>query len=450
MKWAVFLIGVMGVLPLIHILRRRPLEQAWVWILLGFFPFLLSAVPNLNLSAISWPIWPGHVKGLQITALDLYAFAIYVALPRRPGKTPFRFAMGFYFFAVVVSIFSAQVPVAAVFYAWQLARMYLVYAVVIKSGADERIIWWIMKGLAAGLLLEACDAMWERFGQGIIQASGSLGHQNLLGLMSHLIVLPFFALLLAGQRSWISTATPIVGAVIWVLTASRATLGLGAIGLVALFLVSAVRKWTSRKARVLIAGLAVLVVFVPLAISSLEARFAANPLDDSGIDERVVLNDAAALMLTDHPFGVGANNFTVVANTDRYYDRVPLSWMSRIAIVHNLYWLTAAEMGYLGIIALLVLLGQLIFVAFRCGWRYRSDQRGDLLLGFGMAIFIVCVHSWYEWIFVTLQVQYLFALVVGLVGGLATQLGYWRQPYRRNVKATDSNLRKAPVGEPVS
>jgi O-antigen ligase len=418
--------------------------------LLGFFPFLLSAVPNLNLSAISWPIWPGHVKGLQITALDLYAFAIYVALPHRPGKTPFRFAMGFYFFAVVVSIFSAQVPVAAVFYAWQLARMYLVYAVVIKSGADERIIWWIMKGLAAGLLLEACDAMWERFGQGIIQASGSLGHQNLLGLMSHLIVLPFFALLLAGRRSWISTATPIVGAVIWVLTASRATLGLGAIGLVALFLVSAARKWTSRKARVLIAGLAVLAVFVPLAISSLEARFAANPLDDGGVDERVVLNDAAALMLTDHPFGVGANNFTVVANTDRYYDRVPLSWMSRIAIVHNLYWLTAAEMGYLGIIALLVLLGQLIFVAFRCGWRHRGDQRGDLLLGLGMAIFIVCVHSWYEWIFVSLQVQYLFALVAGLVGGLAIQLGYWRQPYRRNVEATTSNLRKAPVGEPVS
>jgi O-antigen ligase len=449
MKWAVFLIGVMGVLPLIHVLRRKPLEQAWVWMLLGFFPFLLSAVPNLNLSAISWPIWPGHVKGLQITALDLYAFALYVALPRRPGKTPFRFAMGFSCFAVVVSIFSAQVPAAAVFYAWQLARMYLVYAVVIKSGADERIVWWIMKGLAAGLWLEACDAMWERFGQGIIQASGSLGHQNLLGLMSHLIVLPFFALLLAGQRSWITTATPIVGGIIWVLTASRATLGLGAIGLVALFMVSAMRKWTSRKARVLMAGVVVLAVFVPLALSSLDARFAANPLSD-GIDERVVLNDAAELMLLDHPFGVGANNFTVVANTDGYYDRVPLSWMSRIAIVHNLYWLTAAEMGYLGIVALLVLLGHLLLVAFRCGWAHRTDQRGDLLLGFGMALLIVCIHSWYEWIFVTLQVQYLFALVAGLVGALATQLGYWRAPYRRGVETTRSNLGKAPVGEPVS
>src|SRR5258707_577087 len=199
----------MGMLPLIHILRRKPLEQAWVWMLLGFFPFLLSAVSNLNLSAISWPIWPGHVKGLQITALDLYAIAIYVALPRRPEKVPFRLAMGLYFFSVVVSIFVAQVPVAAVFYAWQLARMYLDYACIIKSGANERIVWWIMKGLAGGLFLETCMALWERFGQGVIQASGSLGHQNLLGLMSHLIVLPFFALLLAGPRGWFTTMTPL-------------------------------------------------------------------------------------------------------------------------------------------------------------------------------------------------------------------------------------------------
>ncbi len=336
-------------------------------------------------------------------------------------------------------------PAAAVFYVWQLARMYLVYAVIIKSGTNERIVGWVTKGLAAGLCLEAGMAIWERFGEGVIQASGSLGHQNLLGLMSHLIVLPFFALLLAGQRGWFTIVTPLAGAMIWVLTASRATLGLGGLGLVLVFVVSAWRKWTARKARVLLVGIALLAGLVPLAVASLETRFAANPLSDD-YDERVILNDAAALILSDHPMGIGANNFTVVANTDGYYDKVPLSWMSRIAIVHNLYWMTAAETGYFGIIALLVFLGQLLIVAFRCGWRHRADRRGDLLLGLGMGILIVCIHSWFEWIFVTLQVQYLFALILGLVGGLATQLGYWRQPYHQ---ATKTNLSKMPVGEPV-
>jgi len=448
MKWAIFAIGVMGMLPLIHVLRRKALQEAWVWMLFGFFPFLMTAVPNLNLSAISWPVWPGHVKGLQITAFDLYAIALYIALPKRSEKPPFRFAMALYFFTVVLSAFFAPVPWASVFYAWQLLRAYLIYAVIIKSGTDERIVWWIMKGLGAGLWLEACMAIWERFGQGVIQAGGSLGHQNLLGVMSHMIVLPFFALALAGKRGWFASLTPLVGGIVWVLTASRATLGLGAMGLLAVFAASALRKWTGRKARMLLVGLAALGIFVPMAISSLEARFAANPLSEDGIDERAVLVEAAGLMLSDHPMGVGANNFTVVANTEGYYDRVPLSWMSRIAIVHNLYWMTAAETGYFGIFALAVLLIQLLVVALRCGWRHRRDQRGDLLLGFGIALLVVYVHSWFEWIFVILQVQYLFAIVVGMVGGLAMQLGYWRQPHARE-HTNKAGLDKPPLGQPV-
>ena len=153
-------------------------------------------------------------------------------------------------------------------------------------------------------------------------------------------------------------------------------------------------------------------------------------------------------MLSDHPMGVGANNFTTVANTQGYYDQVPLSWMSRIAIVHNLYWMTAAETGYFGIFALAVLLIQLLVVALRCGWRHRTDQRGDLLLGFGIALLVVYVHSWFEWIFVILQVQYLFAIVVGMVGGLAMQLGYRRQPYAR-VHTNKAGLDQAQLGQPV-
>jgi len=48
-----------------------------------------------------------------------------------------------------------------------------------------------------------------------------------------------------------------------------------------------------------------------------------------------------------------------------------------------------------------------------------------------------------------LQVQYLFAIVVGLVGGLAMQLGYWRQPYVRGLHKNKAGLDKAPLGQPV-
>jgi hypothetical protein len=32
-----------------------------------------------------------------------------------------------------------------------------------------------------------------------------------------------------------------------------------------------------------------------------------------------------------------------------------------------------------------------------------------------------------EWVFVSFDVQYTFAIAVGLVAGLAAELGYWRR-----------------------
>ena len=262
-----------------------------------------------------------------------------------------------------------------------------------------------------------------------------------LGVMSHFVVFPFFALLLAGQRGWLSTITPLGGAIVWILTASRATIGLGGIGLALMFAISALRKWTAQKARVLLFGAMALAVLVPAAMSSLNTRFADGvPLDDV-YDERLVLKNVAANILADNPMGIGANNFTVVANTREYYNQAGLSWMSANAIVHNIYWLAAAETGYVGFAALALLLLHPLFVAFRCGWQHRNDPRGDLLLGCGMALFIVYVHSYYEWALFSYSIQYVFAMELGLVGGLAMRLGYWRAavPRRVRVKAGAQN-----------
>ena len=46
------------------------------------------------------------------------------------------------------------------------------------------------------------------------------------------------------------------------------------------------------------------------------------------------------------------------------------------ANVHNIYYLVAAETGYIGLIAFVWLLLQPLIVAFRCGWRNPRDQEG--------------------------------------------------------------------------
>jgi O-antigen ligase len=418
-----------AIVPLAGWLRRNPRETPKIWMLMGFLPFGLGEF-HLYMAAISWPQWPGYVKGLEISVLDVLALAMYLSLPRLGSMIPFRLSMALYFLAVVLAVFQTPVPIGALFYAWQLARVFLVYAVVAKACADERVAPALLTGMTIGLCFEACFAIWERFGLGILQAGGTLGHQNFLGLMSHFVTFPWLALLLAGERGWRPIAGPLAGLVIAALTVSRGTVGLMGAGYVGIFALSVLRRWTPRKAIILAVGVASVCVLAPVILSSFDQRF--NEAEgaagyESKYDERGAFENAAEKMISDHPMGVGSNYYVVAANTGGYNTRAAVTWAagSETANVHNVYFLVAAETGYIGLITFVLMLLRPLVVAFRCGWRNRRDRRGDLLLGLGMSLFIVYIHSYFEWIFITFQAQYMFALDAGLVAGLATQLGYW-------------------------
>jgi O-antigen ligase len=443
-KWVLFAIALAGLLPVTGWLRRNPHQRPKIWMLMGCLPFLLTALPRLEIALIGWPTWPGMARGIEISALDVLTLAIYLSLPHARHPLPFRISMGFYLAVVLLSAIQAAVPFAALFYAWQLARVFLVYAVVTRACADERVAPSLLKGMAIGLCFEAGVVIWERVGLGVIQTAGTFGHQNLLGMVSHFAIYPFFALLLAGERGWWPAIVPLAGGIIAALTASRATVGLVGLGLAVVFVLSAARRWTAQKARVALFGAAAIAVLAPLALASLDKRFAADPPSD--YDERAALVSASAMMLADRPMGIGANNFAVVNNTQHYAERAEIAWTSRSAIVHNIYWLTLAEMGYLGLVALVLLLLRPLIVALRCGWRNRGDQRGDLMIGFATTLLIIYVHSYFEWILFTVQIQYMFAMTGGMIAGLAQEMGYWRRAKVRGIELSTASA-IGPIGK---
>ena len=442
MKYVFLIILMVATAPLSGWLRRYPWLTPKVFMLMGFLPFVIYAF-HLFMAAISlpdWtvtgvtillPEWPGYAKGLEITVLDVLALALYFSLPAAQHPLPFRFSMALYFIAASLSTLQAEVPIAAFFYLWQLARMFLVYAVVTRACADPRVTPAILNGMAAGVIVEAGVEIWQRFGLGEIQPSGTFVHQNLLGMMSHFVIFPFIARLLAGRRIWLPAAVTLATLVADVLTASRATIGTGALGCAAIFILSALGRPTSRKALFLLISLSVVTAVMPLAFLSLESRFTAqDPFNDPYYHERAAFEKAAAMMLADNPFGVGVNHYVLTANNGGYNQLAGVAQIPRALTqnVHNIYWLVAAESGYLGILTFLLLVLRPLIVAFLCGWHNRKDQRGELLLGFGIALLAVYIHSLWEWIFIDFQVQYMFAMTVGMVAGLAQQLGYWRRP----------------------
>lgn len=433
MKWILFIVLLASVAPLASWLRRNPGRIPIACLLLGLLPW--DIIPHSYFAIISFATWPGHTAGLEWSIIDVLALAIYFACPPASQSLPFRFSMALYFVAILLPVGQGAVPMAALFYVWQIARMFIVYAAITRAcTADPQVPFAIVKGMAIGLMMEAGLVVFQRLVLGMLQATGTLPAQNFLGLMSHFAVFPVFALLLAGRKGrWLPLAA-VAGVIVEIFTTSRATIGLSLLGYASLFLVSATRRWTSRKARILTMGITVLAVAAPVALLSLQARFEKESQQPwatglSSFDDengRLGFEEVAKLMLADHPWGVGPNHYVIVANQGGYNMQVgiPVSQDNLLALVHNVYWLVADETGYFGLLAYALLLLQPLVLAFRYAGRSRGDIRGDLLLGIAVALLIVYVHSNYEWIFIAFQNQYLFSLEMAMIVGLSRQLGY--------------------------
>jgi hypothetical protein len=426
LKVAVLIFALVAAFPFSRWLKRNPHEVPKVWILMGLLPFVfmgLGVDQPLYITLFGGQ-WSGFLRGAEISVLDVLALAIYFALPRARHTLPFRFSMLLYFIAVLLSVFQSGVPTMTVFYCWQLARIFFLYVVVVRACADERVPLALLTGMTIGLCLQTGIEFYQRLIMGVLRTGGTLGHENNIGIMSHFVIFPLFALLLAGQRGWQPVVGPLAGMISSILTVSRAAIGLNGLGLVLAFVLSALQGWTSRKAVIALFGAAMIAVFLPIMLSTIQERNVAE-LEES-VDTRTAFARVAAMIFEDHPMGIGANNYVRIANIGGYNSRADLPYSVYGMSVHNVYWLVAAETGYLGICTFVLMLLRIMFSAFICGWKNKKDRRGALLLGLGVALMLVYVHSLFEFVLMFAGIQYTFAIIAGLVSGLTIQLGYWR------------------------
>lgn len=424
MKLLILALSLSAVLPLSIWLRSGSTGTRRFWILFGLLPFLTPAFSPLDIAIISWwPNWIGLLSGLEITAVDIFAVAAIFTLPRVRYRHPFHVFASLYLLSITLSVFQADEPVAALFYVWQFCRIYLLAVVVARACAQPEVQSNILVGMATGLCLETLLVGWQRYGLGMTQTPGTFAHQNTLGMVAHFVTFPFFSLLLGGSRSMWAVIVPLAGAFVAVMTASRGALGFAALGFALVYIVSVVRRPTSRKAMVGVTAMTIALVLAPVVVTSFKMRFEHAPLTEHEYDERDAFNRTAALIVADRPFGVGANHYVYVAKNLGYSERGGVAPVegSRNNIVHNVFWLVAAETGYLGLAAYICLVAQILFTAFLSGWRNRRSLRGDLLLGFGISICVALAHSTVEYILLTKEAQYLFAIASGLVLGISSQ-----------------------------
>ena len=395
---------------------------------LSFLP-LISHQVQTSVFPIAWPYWPGYVRGFEFGIEDAVAIAALIAVKRRSAPVGNVIAYAALGALALASAFHGVAPLASSFVAWQFARSCLVYLAVYRLCQSMFAIRGLIGGLTAGLCLNAIAATRQHF-DGISQATGLFEHQNLLGMLSHFIVLTGAGLYIADRSSRWPLIALGAGAIVAVFGASRATVALQAIGLVAVIILSLVRRPSRRAGSLLAIGLFGMLLAAPFAYKAISPRIAAAAAGPE-YDERAAFESAAKSMISDHPLGVGANHYVIVANTQGYSARAGVTWASgsRSANVHNAYLLTIAEMSYAALVPLIWLLGVPALLAVAAAFRRRRAEFGPILIGAGAANVMVAVHSTVEWIFVTQEVQLLLAANIGLIASaLALQRSSAQNP----------------------
>ena len=419
MKWYILALIVLAAPTIAAWLRTNPKNAPFVWGLLGFLPFVLGPW-HLIIAPYATPMWSGYVKGWEVSALDSVALGIIFGTRGRWGPLTLVLPFLAYIFAVIVAVPQARFGHLALSYPFQLTRALFVFLAVSRVVVSERGERAVLTGLIAGLALQAGYAIFDHAG-GAIQSGGSLGHQNLLGFLSHMVLMPAFAMLVAGRWKWEALVGVLAGVTVVILTASRATIAFGTVGLALTLLFSITVGFTARKAMIAVLGVLLLAASYPLAQAALAHRFENQTTKMFAEDkEREAFERAAYAMLTAKPLGVGPNHYVFIANTEGYSERAGVAWrtQSRSTNVHNSYLLVAAETGYLGLITMLSLLGSAIGYAFWTAIRFRRQPGAEVLIGVGCGITAICLHGLYEWMFVVYPTQYVFAVSLGIISGL--------------------------------
>jgi hypothetical protein len=358
------------------------------------------------------------VKGFDISLIDSIALAVFLSSRRISTPVAIKVSFTIYAVAVLISTLRSEVMMGSFFYDWQLARAVLVYMAIARACVTEKgVPIAVVSGIGSGLIIQAVVSLNQYLG-GEAQAGGWFGHQNLLGMASHFGTFPAAALLLAGFYPKRAFAVVAAGLIVAFTGASRATTGLFAVGLILTWVLSVWRESNGRKLGMGFGVALSLAVVAPLLWSAVERRPESQRAGSNEMRAQMVR--AATMIISDYPMGVGPNRYVVVANTGGYAARAGIAWnpSNREAPVHNTFYLVTAEMGWLGLIGLVSLLGSIIAVSLSAMRNAPKSLEGELIVGVTASLIIFAMHAYFEWITMYFHIHYLLAISVGLVIGL--------------------------------
>ncbi|HWK40730.1 MAG TPA: O-antigen ligase family protein [Croceibacterium sp.] len=397
-------------------LQSNPRNRDLALTLMGALVFATGSL-RVSTDIYGMAGWTGMSTGFGLSPVDTLALALLLTRKRSGRALPFTWLIVANLAVLAFSVLLSQVWIASAFAVWDFLRVFLVFLAVGGEVARSTAYPALLRGLSIGLMVQAAYVIQQKL-SGVVQATGTLPHQNALGMMAGLVLLNLLAAMLEGERSWLMKLGALAGAIVIAGGGSRAAIGFTGCAALVLIILSIARRPTPGKWGIAAAGAVVMAAAGALAMATLTDRFDGDRfVRDEG--HRMAMESAARSIASDHPFGVGVNSFAFISNTQGYAERANISWAgtNRSAPVHNAYLLARAETGYQGEITFALMLFVPTVAGLVFAFRHRSRPRDGWPLGAAVALGAVSVHSVYEFNSMVYAIQLPLLMTIAIIAG---------------------------------
>ena len=423
MKYLIFLIAFMGVLPLGYILTldRKYMRYAFLAVILPVMAF-----NQVSINFFSHETYRGTSRGMEVSLVYLIAMAMLLGMlilhrwkPLFPDAGSKIYLA--YFLLSIPSLINADNTLFSWFELWKMVMMYIVFLCSYYYLYYTRDFNTVMIGFGLVATVTFLSVVFQHI-RGIHQANGFFPHQNSMGMYMSLIAPVFFAYYFNRNKGWkrfLFAAFFLMASAACMRTYSRGAMVCLPFGCAITTLLSLRYQFHMRKVQILLPIFLICFFGALLLLPNIIKRFENAPKES--LMTRQYLAASAWNMMCDKPFvGVGLNNWGIKINPpypycEYRYGNKGYAPDFKEGIVETSYLLVGAECGFLALGAFLAWLGYYYIAAFRMVIQLRRTELFYIPAGIVGGLSAIYMQSTLEWVMKQqvnfIQMMMLFAVL---------------------------------------
>ena len=406
MKYLIFLITFIGVLPLGYMLtlNSKYMRCALLAVILPVMAF-----NQVSINFFSHETYRGTSRGMEVSLVYLIAMAMLIGMMILYGKKSFFPDRGskiywIYFLLSIPSLINADNVLYSWFELWKMIMMYIVFLCAYYYLYNTRDFNTVMIGFGIVAAVTFGSVVMQHV-KGISQANGFFPHQNSMGMFMNLIAPVFFAYYFNINKGWkrlLFAGFFLMASAACMRTYSRGAMVCLPFGCAITALLSLRYQFHMRKIQILLPIFLICFFGALLLLPNIIKRFENAPKES--LMTRQYLAASAWNMMKDKPFaGVGLNNWGIKINPPYPYCEYRYA-NKRIAkdfkegIVETSYLLVGAECGFFALGAFLAWLGYYYIAACKLVKRLRRTKLFYIPAGIVGGLTSVYAQSTLEWV----------------------------------------------------